>query len=252
MKYLLSVILFLCTSLMIAQPRILFIGDSITDGGWGRSGGSMQPTASRNHSDMNHIYGHSYMMLCASELESEYPDRQYAFFNRGISGDDINRLSARWKADAIDIRPDVLSLLEGINDVLLFLDSIAAKGIAVDEALFDMDAWEKKYRQVLTISREANPQLQIMLGKPFVAQVGNTGKRKDYAVVKNLIAEMGKRVEKIAKDFDATVLPYDELFRQLQSQYAHLPAGYWIWDGVHPTPAGHRRMADLWLNKFKG
>ena len=44
--------------------RFLFIGDSITDGGWGRSGGSMMPTEQRNQKDLNHIYGHSYMMLC--------------------------------------------------------------------------------------------------------------------------------------------------------------------------------------------
>jgi hypothetical protein len=50
--------------------RVLFIGDSVTDGGWGRSGGSMKPSNKRNHTDLNHIYGHSFMMLCASHYES--------------------------------------------------------------------------------------------------------------------------------------------------------------------------------------
>ena len=50
--------------------RFLFIGDSITDGGWGRSGGKMMPTEERNLKDLNHIYGHSYMMLNERELLS--------------------------------------------------------------------------------------------------------------------------------------------------------------------------------------
>ena len=52
--------------------RFLFIGDSITDGGWGRSGGKMVPTEERNLKDLNHIYGHSYMMLCAARIQSDY------------------------------------------------------------------------------------------------------------------------------------------------------------------------------------
>ena len=64
--------------------RFLFIGDSITDGGWGRSGGSMMSTEQRNQKDLNHIYGHSYMMLCAARIQSDYPEQQLQFFNRGI------------------------------------------------------------------------------------------------------------------------------------------------------------------------
>ena len=47
-------------------PKVLFIGDSITDGNWGNSDGSAQPSSVRNHWDMNHIYGSGYMYLCAS------------------------------------------------------------------------------------------------------------------------------------------------------------------------------------------
>jgi len=251
MKYLFFMIAIYYTLPVIAQQRILFIGDSVTDGGWGNSGGKTQPAAKRNHADKNHIYGHSYMMLCASELESKYPQKGYVFLNRGISGDDIERLTARWHSDAIETTPDVLSLLEGTNDVLYFLDSIAAKGISPVDARFDMDAWEKKYRQLLETSREANPQICILLGKPFVAKVGKIGERADFPLRRNLINEMGKRIENIAKDFDAIVLPFPELFRKLQDKYGNVAADYWIWDGIHPTPAGHRCMADIWLKKFK-
>ena len=70
--------------------RYLFIGDSITDGGWGRSGGNMMPTEQRNKKDLNHIYGHSYMMLCAARIQSDYPELETQFFNRGISGNTLH------------------------------------------------------------------------------------------------------------------------------------------------------------------
>ncbi len=75
--------LFVCAS--IHAQRVLYIGDSVTDGGWGRSGGSMIPSEQRNQKDLNHIYGHSYMMLCAAHYESTQPYAGLQFFNRGIS-----------------------------------------------------------------------------------------------------------------------------------------------------------------------
>ena len=54
-------------------------------------------------------------------------------------------------------------------------------------------------------------------------------------------------MRRIAKDFNAVVMPFDDMFRELQQ--SHPDTRYWIWDAVHPTPAGHQRMADLWINK---
>lgn len=152
--------------------RVLFIGDSVTDGGWGCSGGRAKATEDRNLYDMNHLYGHSYMMLCAAELESRYPKKQYAFFNRGISGDDIARLEKRWQNDAIDMSPDVLSLLEGTNDIHYYLENRTGD--------FDMDRWEQRYRTLLDRSLAANMKLRIVVGTPFVAKVGKTGNAADY------------------------------------------------------------------------
>lgn len=104
-----------------AGPRILFIGDSITDGNWGNSDGSAQPSAARNHWDMNHIYGSGYMYLCASYYQSTYPEREYQFFNRGISGNTLNDLKNRWREDALAIHADVVSILIGTNDVNEYL-----------------------------------------------------------------------------------------------------------------------------------
>lgn len=218
---------------------VLFIGDSITDGGWGRSGGSMAPSSQRNLSDQNHLYGHSYMMLCAARYECDNPHSGLKSYNRGISGNTLADLKARWDEDAMALQPDIVSILIGTNDIDAYLRS----GIETD---FDFMAWEKDYRSLLDRTLSLNPDVRFVLGAPFVAKAGKIGKADNYALRTELIEKCSQVVEKIAKDYNAVFLPYDEMF-------AHLTAdgnpSYWIWDGIHPTPAGHQSMADLWLKK---
>ena len=229
-----------------AGLRVLFIGDSVTDGGWGCSGGSAKASKDRNHWDLNHLYGHSYMMLCAADIESRYPYSGIVFLNRGISGDDTWRMLQRWQQDAIDTRPDVLSLLEGTNDVLYYLDSLQTDSISHS---FSMEAWEKNYRSLLDSSMAANPALRIILATPFVAKVGRIGERSDYELREQLIDSMSVRIRDIAAEYDALLVDYNLMFRELLSDRS-VPASHWIWDGIHPSAAGHRRMADLWLQTF--
>lgn len=223
---------------------ILYMGDSVTDGGWGNSGGQATPSEKRNHWDWNHIYGHSYMMLCASQLESKYPSRKYNMLNRGTSGDDIQRMKERWQKDAIDNKPDIMSMLEGTNDVLYYLDSLSNNQITHP---FDLDAWERNYRELLSQSRAANPKLTIILCTPFVARVGNVGKRSDFQLRDSLISCMADRIRIMSRDYKATLVDFYKMFTHLCKDPSQ--ASHWIWDGIHPTPAGHRRMADLWLKK---
>ena len=229
----------------VAGRRVLFIGDSVTDGGWGRSTGLMKSTKERNHKDLNHIYGHSYMMLCAAYFESLYPEEQTAFMNRGVSGDDIARLEARWQEDAVELKPDVLSLLIGTNDVSYHLEKHAGE-------TFDAKAWEQRYRRLLDQVREANPEVRFILGTPFAAKVGKVGSADNYGERQRLLREVTEAVCRIASDYDAVLLRYDILFAAQEKEHPTVPASHWIWDGIHPTAAGHQLMANLWIAKFIG
>ncbi len=71
---------------------------------------------------------------------------------------------------------------------------------------------------------------------------------EDFNLRKSTIEHLDSIVEKIAADYGAVFVPYHELFKQLGNDYPALPDNYWIWDGIHPTPSGHRKMADMWLN----
>lgn len=122
----------------LTKTRILFIGDSITDGAWGNSGGSSKPSSERNLWDLNHIYGHGYVYLCAAYYQARYPSKDYIFYNRGISGNTLSDLEKRWTEDVIKLQPDILSILIGTNDINVFMKE--------DKEDFDFEDWEKRYR----------------------------------------------------------------------------------------------------------
>ena len=223
--------------------RILFIGDSVTDGGWGRSNGTMMPSSERNHTDLNHIYGHSYMYLCAAELERRFPERNYAFFNRGISGNTLEKMAARWEEDALALQPDLISVLIGINDV--------SECLKQKEKTFDFDAWERRYRNLLDDCRRQNPQIRLVLCTPFSLPVGKLENEENQEVRREMLEHLAEIIQNIAQDYGAVCLRYDRYFPKWQDSPRTPSETYWIWDGIHPTPAGHAAMARIWLRSLK-
>ena len=224
-----------CTcSLLLSAQRVLYIGDSVTDGGWGRSGGSALPSEKRNHSDLNHVYGHSYMMLCAAHYQSLLPYGGQEFLNRGISGNTLGDLEARWEKDVLAIQPDILSVLIGTNDVGEWMkDHSSDKG-------FDYHDWDTRYRALLQSSKAQNGDIKLILCTPFVSTATSTERQQ-------MTNKLSAIVRQIAKDEQAVCVPFDSLFNQLQRCQPN--NRYWIWDGIHPTAAGHQQMADLWICK---
>lgn len=236
--------IFLLTALLSAfsARRVLYIGDSITDGGWGRSGGSAKASKDRNHTDLNHVYGHSYMMLCAAYYQSHWPDADWQFWNRGISGNTLPQMAARWQYDALNLRPDVISILIGTNDVGSYRDECKKTGKSFTVEDFDYCRWEQQYRNLLDTTRSALPHAELVLCTPFVGKSCESERQ----VITDSLAQT---VRHIARDYGAVIIPFDSLFNELQKNQPS--AKYWIWDGIHPTAAGHQRMAELWENRCK-
>jgi lysophospholipase L1-like esterase len=210
--------------LFAEEERVLFQGDSITDMNRGRT------------ADPNHILGHGYAFLIAAQHGEAYPERATVFFNRGISGNTIADLTARWKTDTLDLHPDVLSVLIGINDVYFSFRN--GKPISIPDL-------EKAYDQLLDSARAQNPKIKFILGEPFILPgKNNEGKWDDW---RNAVIQMQAMTARVAERHHAAIIHYQQLFDEAMRR---APALYWIWDGVHPTFAGHQLMAEEWQRVY--
>lgn len=201
---------------------LLFQGDSITDMKWGR-----------NQRDRNHYLGHSYVYLIASRLHTDMPEAKLNFLNRGMSGHTVANLKARWQKDALDLKPDVLSILIGVNDV----------GRAVrSKRDVDVDAFAADYRSLLDQSRRANPELKIVLLEPFVLPV--TRVKAAWGAWRGQIDGLRAVVAKLASERNAILLKTQDIFDDAAKR---VEPSHWIWDGVHPLPQGHELIARNWI-----
>ncbi|MEY5025274.1 MAG: hypothetical protein RLZZ244_802 [Verrucomicrobiota bacterium] len=189
------------------ESRILFQGDSITDGNRGRS------------SDPNHILGHGYVFIIAARHGAAFPEAKLDFVNRGISGNTVLDLQKRWQTDVLDLKPDLLSVMIGVND--------QGKGVPLDQ-------YEAVYDELLTQTKAANPKVRLVLGEPFL----KPGAPRNEGILKRQ-----EIVAKLAQKHGAALVRYQHVFDEAAKR---APGGYWVWDSVHPTYRGHQLMADEW------
>ncbi len=201
--------------------RLLFQGDSITDMKWGR-----------NQKDRNHYLGHSYVYLIAARLGVEMANAKLDVYNRGMSGHKVSDLRGRWQKDAIDMSPDLLSVLIGINDVGRNLDGV------------DIEKWEADYRFILDASRQANPELRLVLLDPFVLASGRLSDPTAFNQWRIQVERLIPIVAQLATDYKAVHVRTQDVF---DAAAKSVSPEHWIWDGVHPLPQGHELIARAWL-----
>jgi lysophospholipase L1-like esterase len=197
---------------------ILFQGDSITDAGRDRA--AADPNVARG-------LGSGYPLLVASAALAAHPDRGLRFYNRGISGNKVPDLAARWAADTVALAPDVLSILIGVNDFWHKLSG-GYTGTVED--------YEHQYAALLDETRRALPRARLIVLEPFVLRCG--------AVDDRWFPEFEQRraaAERVAQRAEATFVPLQRVFDDLAPKST---PQFWAADGVHPTPAGHGVIAE--------
>lgn len=200
---------------------ILFQGDSITDAGRSREGGA------------NQALGHGYASLIASRIGHALAEQGHRFLNRGISGNRVSDVYARWNEDAISLHPDTISLLIGVNDAWRIKWKLP-EGAS--------DRFERVYRHLLEETKEAMPNTGLVLCEPFILNVGVAAER--WEEWREHMDGYGEIVRSLAKEYDAVFVALQEPFDQATSR---AEASYWLNDGVHPSPAGHELIAGEWI-----
>ena len=204
------------------MKTLLFQGDSITDAGRDRT----------EWEDPRHTpLGNGYVALLAAEIYGTRPKQDWRIINRGLSGNRVVDLYARWKADALNLRPDILSILVGVNDT-----SHERKGRFNG---VELPRYDEFLRRLLSWSLEVLPELKIVLMEPFVLPFGNV----DETWLEEMAAR-GEIVRKAAADFGAVFVPLQEKFDAAAKADGMT---YWLQDGEHPTYAGHWLVAREWM-----
>lgn len=203
--------------------KILFHGDSITD-------------AERSREYDSKI-GCGYPLLVKASLGLEEPGT-YEFINRGISGNRVVDIYARIKSDIINLKPDVMSILVGVNDVCHeFMESPNGVGNEKYFMLYDM---------LINEVSEALPNIKIMIMEPFVLRVANHDENWD-----ELDYEVRKRASMARKIAEKHNLPFIALQEGFNKLSKKAPTDYWIRDGIHPTPMGHEFIKNEWIKAFR-
>ena len=178
---------------MEKRRTILFQGDSITDGNRARE------------EDLNHIFGHGYVYLIASQLGAELAQSKPHFINKGISGNRVQDLYARWNEDAVSLNPDLISILVGVNDAAKIVRGMSS-GVT--------DRFERVYRHLLDETREVMPSTGLVLCEPFVLRTPTN--EQDWSKWRPKIDEYRVIVRELAKEYNTLFVPLQEVFDEVK------------------------------------
>lgn len=202
--------------------KVLFFGDSITDGG-----------RYRGHPG-TYGYGTSYPIMVAEALYQE--DYNNVVLNYGCGGDRITNLIERKETDLFDHKPDVVTILIGVNDVWHKLNYGTGT---------PLDKWEKIYRELLDEIRSRLPNTRIILMEPFFLSGDATNQ---FGEAFNEVYDYAKKAKELAKEYGLEFVELQEKFVELAKRIGNKKA---LYDGVHPDILGAVLIKDEWLKVFK-
>jgi lysophospholipase L1-like esterase len=205
---------------------ILFQGDSITD-----AGRNKEDTSFNN----SRVLGTGYAMLAGAALLQENPALNLKIYNKGISGNKVYQLAERWDKDCLDLKPDILSILIGVNDFWHKLNG---------NYNGTLEIYRNDYIALLERTFKALPAVKLIICEPFAVPGVKAVDQKWFPDFYGY----QKAAQEIADKFNATFVPFQKIFDEAGKK---APGSYWTTDGVHASLAGAQLMAETWEEAVK-
>jgi lysophospholipase L1-like esterase len=209
---------------MLIQPnsKLVMIGDSVTDCGRIRPIGEGEVDA----------LGNGYVGMVDALIQATLPWQRIRVVNMGLSGNTVRDLNLRWQSDVLDLSPDWLSLMIGINDVWRQFDSPFQPewGVPLDE-----------YESTLgKLIEQTRPRLLgLVLMTPYFIELNlNDAMRVRMDQYSEVVRGLAKNYQAILVD---TQMAFDVALR-------HMHPMALAWDRIHPNLAGHMMIARSFLN----
>ncbi len=199
------------------NDRIIFMGDSVTDCGRKRPVGE----------GLAEGVGAGYVRTIESFLNVYYPELNLRITNMGISGNTIAHLQDRWQTDILDLNPDWVSILIGVNDVWRQFDEPA-----IPESAVQPEEFEAIYREL--IEKTQDGVKGIILITPHFYE------RYKQDPMRTRLDEYGSIVKKLAKEYGCLFIDTQTVFDQFMENHY---AAYLSADRVHPNYAGRTLLA---------
>lgn len=204
---------------------VLFQGDSITDAGRDRQ---------NEQANIASSFGGGYALLAGSWLLETLAEKELTIYNRGISGNKVHQLDERWDKDCLLLKPNVLSILIGVNDYWHMRNG-HYEGTP--------EIYENDFRALLNRTREQYPDIKLVICQPFIL---TETKAVDESWVEPF-RPYQESSQKLCEEFGATWVPFQEAFTGATER---AKSAYWTFDGVHPSMAGAQLMAKTWLESL--
>lgn len=200
------------------EKRIVFIGDSITE--WGRF-------------DDEEDLGENYVRIIHDYFKVAHPEKQLEIINKGIGGNRVTDLAARWQEDVIDQNPDIVSISIGINDVWRQIDQPQMEQVYPER-------FEQVYDEILAkLKAETNATIIIMEPTVMAEDVEAEGNK--------MLIPYLEATHRLVEKYDTLLVPTHDAFLD------YLRKGNYplTTDGVHMNPAGNLLMAMTWLKAVR-
>lgn len=211
---------------LLKGQTILFQGDSITDSGRNKED---------NGFNTSRALGSGYPFLAGAALLEKYAGLDLKIYNKGISGNKVYQLAERWDKDCLDIKPDILSILIGVNDIWHKLNGTYNGTI---------DIYRNDLIALLERTKKALPNVKLVICEPFAVNGVKAVDDKWYPEFYGY----QKAAREIAIQSGAVFIPYQRIYDEAKKQ---APGAYWTGDGVHPTIAGAQLMAKAWIEMVR-
>lgn len=194
---------------------LLFIGDSITEGY--RDKNILLPNDEKG-------LGEGFVKEIALELLKKEQLKIASIYNRGISGNITSDLLRQWDNGAIELKPDVISILVGVNDLKKFTA---------------FSTYYNAYQAILSTIKTRLPNATIVLCEPFILP-----NISGYDEFKPLFHQYRKVIRRLSIDFKSVFVSNCEAF---ESQAQVISNENLLYDGIHPTNTGINILKDQWL-----
>ncbi|TSB47291.1 SGNH/GDSL hydrolase family protein [Alkalicoccobacillus porphyridii] len=200
------------------QDKLILIGDSITENG--------------RFEDPEDV-GIGYASFIHHYLTVKHPEAKLQILNKGISGDRITDLEARWDRDVLAHKPDWVSISIGINDVWKQFEHPEMEQV-------DIQRFEQTYEYLIKQTLEQTEAKIILMEPTIIEEHADSDENlalKSYVEV----------VHRLAETYKLLLVPTHQAFISYLNSESPVPL---TTDGVHMNTKGDILMASTWLETF--